>query len=377
MKIGFLISYFYPQSGGAENNCYYTAKELAKKHEVHVFCSGKENSDELIDGIHIHRSKEIFRIKYYLAFYPKIVKKLQEYNLDVLHVHGLGFVQHDIAINKLKKKNPKIKIVCTPHGPFMALRKYNLLASSLKNSYMPFLKKGIKRYDKIIEVNPYQEIWMNKEYGIPKKKIVLVPNGVSLDVFSKIDEKYKSSLKKIYGLNGKIVITYLGRIQEYKGIDQIIKALSYIEDKNFVFLAIGKDSGDKERLISLAKKRGVEKQIIFTGEVSEKEKLALLEISEIFVLPSEWEAFGIAMLEAMAKGNAIISSDTEGGKYLIGKNNGFIFEYGNEKELYDKLRILIKNPKLRNKIQKSNIKKSKEFLWKDISNKLEGIYKKL
>ena len=75
MKIGFLIEYFYPVSGGAENNCFYLAKELAKKHEVHVFTSDRKDEkmfkkEELIDGIKIHRYKNWFRYKYYLTFTP-------------------------------------------------------------------------------------------------------------------------------------------------------------------------------------------------------------------------------------------------------------------------------------------------------------------
>ena len=145
---------------------------------------------------------------------------------------------------------------------------------------------------------------------------------------------------------------------------------------NMLFLAIGKDAGDKERLDKLAKELNVYNNIIFTGEVSEDEKLALLELSDIFVFPSEWEAFGIAMLEAMARGNAVVSSKTEGGQYLIEEGkNGFLYNYQDLTELKEKLAVLIKSDALRKKMQKANIKKAKSFLWPNIAKKLEEVYK--
>ncbi len=378
MKIGFLITYFYPRSGGAESNCFYLAKELAKNHEVHVFTSGEADAEEVIGGIKVHRCREIFRIKYYLAYYPSLIKKLLAWNLDVLHIHGLGFWQHDSAIKKYKQKYPKTKIICTPHGPFMALKKYNLLGSMFKNIYTNFIIKNLASYNAVIQVNPYQRKWIEDEYKVSRDKIKFVPNGIPKEAFRKLNKVHLSSVNVKYNLSGKLIISYLGRIQKYKGLDQVIQVLPDLIKitPNMLFLAIGKDAGDKERLDKLAKELNVYNNIIFTGEVSEDEKLALLELSDIFVFPSEWEAFGIAMLEAMARGNAVVSSKTEGGQYLIEEGkNGFLYNYQDLTELKEKLAVLIKSDALRKKMQKANIKKAKSFLWPNIAKKLEEVYK--
>lgn len=376
MRVGFLITYFYPVSGGAENNCYYLAKELAKKNEVHVFCSGRTDSDEIIDGINVHRSKEWLRIKYYLAFYPGIVRNLLKYNLDILHVHGLGFIQHDWAIKKLKKAHPKLKVVCTPHGPFMALNKYGIISSALKSVYMPLLRASLNKYDRFIEVNPDQKSWMIGEYGISEDKIRFVPNGLDLMAIKKVPEGLKKKVSSKYGLSGKFVISYLGRIQKYKGLDQVINALPEIirVRKDAIFVAIGKDAGDKERLQSIAKALNVESRVIFTGEVSETEKFALLDISELFVFPSEWEAFGIAMLESMARGNAVISTKTEGGRYLIKKESGFLYEFGDIKGLLKSATKIITDYKKRKAMQSFNQSMAKKYLWGNIATQLREVY---
>ena len=370
MKIGFLTTYFYPVAGGAENNCFYIAKELAKRHEFHVFTSDrKENQlfkkEETLSNINIHRFKTWFRYKYYMALYPGIINAIRKADLDILHVHSLGFFQHDLAV-LIKKLNKKTKLVITPHGPFMALDNYGLHEKILKKTAIILEYPFNKLYDAVIQVNPFQKEWMT-ELGFKESKIHFIPNGIPKEAFKKVPaiKKYKN----------KIIITYLGRIQEYKGLDQLIQVLHNFPKA--LFIVMGEDAGDKNRLELLAKQLKVEQQIIFTGKVTEKEKLELLDASEIFILPSKWEAFGIGILEAMARGNAVISTETEGGKFLVQSKNGFTYEFGNVKQLKEKLSILISNKKLRNKMQLANRKKAKQFLWGSIAKQTEGLYKKL
>ncbi len=374
MKIGFLINYFYPYKGGAEDNCFYLARELAKNNEVHVFTSQINNTKdyEIIDKIKVHRYKNLFRYKYYLSLTPKLLRIILKENLDILHVHSFGFIYHDLIV-LLKKLTSKTKIVNTPHGPFMALKNYNLSAKIFKFFIEIFEKNFVnKNYDAVIQVNPYQYKWLKND-GIKKNRIYFIPNGISENAFKKID---KINFIKKYNLKNKFIISYLGRVQKYKGLEQVIKILP--ELNKTTFLIMGKDAGDLLRLKILAKELNVENKIIFTGEISEEEKITALNLSRIFIMPSEWEAFGITILEAMAQGNSIISTKTEGGKFLIKeKENGFLYNYDDLKDLENKIKILINNKKLLNKISKNNIKKAKQFLWKDIAKNLENLYKLL
>ena len=374
MKIGFLIEYFYPITGGAENNCFYLARELAKNHEVHIFTSDRSDNqiskkEEIVDNIKIHRYKNWFRYKYYLSFTPGLLDVLN-YDMDVLHVHSFGFLWHD-QIVFLKKLFSKTKIVNTPHGPFMALNKYGFFENVFRKIVI-FSELFYNRlYDIVIQVNPIQYKWM-KKYGISKNRIKYIPNGIPKEIFDKVDNK---SFVKKYNLENKFVISYLGRIQNYKGLDQIIKILPSLE-KKIVFLIMGKDAGDKKRLINLSKKLNVSNRVIFTGEISYSEKLMGLDTSEVFILSSEWEAFGIVILEAMARGNVIISTKTEGGKFLVKRENGFTYDFGDLKQLKEYINILFEDKKLRKKVEKSNIKKAKNFLWENIVNNLERVYLK-
>ena len=130
MKIGILTTYFYPFPGGVEVNILNLAKELSKNHEIHIFTSDRKNNkiiekkEEKLGNIFIHRSKTLFRFKYYIAFYPSLLKNLLKYDLDIIHVNSLGFLWHDFCILMKKLFSPKTKFVITPHGPFMTLKAY-------------------------------------------------------------------------------------------------------------------------------------------------------------------------------------------------------------------------------------------------------------
>ncbi|MBS3175074.1 glycosyltransferase family 4 protein [Candidatus Woesearchaeota archaeon] len=379
MKIAFISTYFYPFTGGAEANCFYLAKELAKKHEVHVFTSDRKDNniinkkEEIIDNIKIHRCKTLFRYKYYFAFYPLLLTKIFKENFDIIHTHSLGFIWHDIVLLLKKLKNPKTKFVITPHGPFMALKDYPLWQKILKFKVKLFEKLINNIYNLTIQVNPYQVEWLKKDYNL--KNIVYVPNGIDKSIFKNYN---KEEFIKKYNLKNKFIISYIGRFHKYKGIQDVIKVLPELIKKkpNLIFIAMGSDAGYLQELKDLTKKLKLENNILFIENISEKEKLQALESSEIFILPSEWEAFGITVLEAMAKENAIISTKTEGGKFLVSKENGLLYDFGNLKKLETSIEKLI-NEKLRENIQKDNLKKAKEFTWNKIAKNLYKEYNKL
>lgn len=378
MRIGYLLSSFYPATGGRESIAFHQARELARRgHEIHVFTSLQKGlkKEEIIEGIHIHRSRTWFRYKYYLEFNPGWVWNVMRHKLDILHVHSFGFMLADWIVI-LKKLFTKAKLVNTPHGPFMALEKYPLWQAILKKVYTALEYPVNRLYDAVVQVNPEQWKWMVKT-GVRKERIYLVPNSIPAEMFAKSDKK---PFVEKFNLEGKFVISYIGRIQKYKGLDQVISVLpSFLKKhKNVVFLAMGRDADDMERLKEMAKNLGVENNVVFTGPVSDAEKVQGLDVSHIFVFPSEWEAFGIGILEGFARGNAVISTKTEGGKYLVKDGvNGFLYDYKDIKALEKYLLKLIEDDKLRKTIISNNIKKAHGFSTEKVTDELEKLYKSL
>lgn len=375
MKIGYLLSSFYPFTGGREILTLNFAKELAKRgHEVHVFTSLAKGlkKEEVAYGIQIHRSRTWFKYKYYLEFNPGWVWNSLKYKLDIFQVQSFGFVFADIAA-VLKKVFSKAVVMNSPMGPFMALEKYNWWQTILKGIYSALEWPINRMYAKVIAINPEQWRWM-VNCGVKKEDVIFIPPSVESYIFAKYDKK--PFIEK-HNLKGKFVISYVGRIQKYKGLGQVISILPSIlkKHKNVVFLAMGKDADDMERLKALSKKLGVEKSVVFTGPVSDAEKVQGLDVSHIFVFPSEWEAFGIVLVEAFARGNAVISTRTEGGKYLVEEGvNGFLYDYKDTKALEKHILKLIEDDKLRKMIISNNIKKAHGFSTEKVTDELEKLY---
>lgn len=380
MKIGFMVSYFYPATGGEEELAFTIAKELAKKHEVHVFTSDRKDGkvfprEEVIANVHIHRSRLYFVYRAYVKFNPGIAFKHLKYDLDILHFQSIGFIFQDMAVI-LRRLFTRTKILNTPHGPFMALENYPEWQKVLRDLYRGIEYPINKLYHASCEDNPIQHRWMPR-FGFRKETIHYLPPPVPDNLTRKVSQ---SSIKKFH-LEKKFVISYLGRVQEYKGLEQVIRVLPHLKkvNKKLIFVMMGSiiDHEDK-RLMKIAKELGVDDAIVFTGKVTDDEKLAVLDRSEIFVFPSEWEAFGIVMVEAMARGCAIVSTKTEGGLFLVHDEvEGFLFNYQDLLQLRDVLTRLMKEKNLRERMKKHNRSRVKEFLASKVVENYEQLYIKL
>src|SRR4030067_3749683 len=185
MRIGFLITYFHPFKDGTENQCLNLATELIKKHEVHIFTSDRrdgvivDKKYEVYNGIHIHRYKTAFRYRYYLCWNKKLISDLLKADLDVLHVHSIGFPQQDLAVLLLKLLKPKLKIVNFPHGPFLANESYSFAVKLFRELYRVIEKNTVNRlYDAVIDCNGKQkETWMPK-YFTNLDRVRYMPDGI-------------------------------------------------------------------------------------------------------------------------------------------------------------------------------------------------------
>ena len=182
LKICYLIPNFYPFKGGAENNCLALAENMVKLgHDVTVLTSTKDIFDksfEIYNGIKIFRFPKKNN-QYYLGFYPGLFKKLMSLKVNVIHVHGLGFIWQDFClIFKKIFSSKKVVFINTPHGPFMANDTYSFGQKLLKGIFTGFMKLYLNKIYKIVlKVNPEQNKWIEK-LGISKNKIQLLENGI-------------------------------------------------------------------------------------------------------------------------------------------------------------------------------------------------------
>jgi glycosyltransferase involved in cell wall biosynthesis len=181
-----------------------------------------------------------------------------------------------------------------------------------------------------------------KKAHIPKEKIIVIPNGISNEKVQPTINKESFGLKKSDYLVGTVgnLKTAKGHIYLIKGAERVLK-----EFPNTFFLIAG-EGPLKNSLLQEIGKRGMIKNFIFTGFRSDVEEL--IQLFDIFVLPSLWEGFPVSLLEAMKYGKSTVAFGVADIPYIIENNiSGFVVEPKSYVQLADKIIMLIKDKKIR------------------------------
>jgi len=371
IKIFHVCPNFYPVRGGIESFVLESSRELVKKgYDITVVTSNsvpnteKElAANEKLDGITIRR----FPFKKFSRYNTSIeaLKFILTSDFDILHVHGIGFFSD--AMPLVKFKNNK-KVVLSTHGGIF----HTKTMMPLKNIYFNSMGKIAGKFsDKIIAVSDQDKKFMQKITD--KRKIVRIGNGIYWKKFSKI----KRHVNEV-GSGGNLI--FIGRIAKNKRIDRALNVIKKIKESfpSVRFFVVGDDWGEKSNLMHLAKKYGIKENVIFTGGVTEKKLTSYLSKSDIFLLPSEYEGFGISALVAMAAGLPVVANKIDTMKELINDGkNGFLVNYENREEVAKVLKKLLMGKKLRVKIGERARIDSKIYDWKNIVGMLEKTYKEV
>jgi glycosyltransferase involved in cell wall biosynthesis len=217
------------------------------------------------------------------------------------HVHLLSIAYF------IKRFRPNIKVYLIAHG-----------IEIWKKFPEPKLK-ALKRLDKIICVSQFTADKINKIHGIPKEKLEILNNCLDPFYYFPDDFSKPKALLKRYNLTeGHDILFSLSRLsssEKYKGYDSTIAILPEIVKKhpNVMYLLAGKyDEDEKIRIDNLIKKYKIENHIKLLGFVDEAEVSDHFLLSDIFVLPSKKEGFGIVFIEAMASGLYAVAGNKDG-----------------------------------------------------------------
>jgi glycosyltransferase involved in cell wall biosynthesis len=375
-KAVVLACYYWPFRGGMEQVAGDYAQFLSENgYEVHVITSDRKegniviNKEETYDGVHIHRLTRQGK-NYYFHRLRGLLKLLKEIKPSFIHQHGLGFFFYDLVVLRYKRwaagkltqvtslnsavesKQPLV-IVNTPHGPFMSKAETGLrsvfktIMTRVFAVYVPNL------YDGVFAVNHEQHRWMQKYYNIPLNKIFLHPPVCPPAPAAKqADQLIEQKAGKDH-----ILICCISRFADYKGFDDIVAAFEQINSATPTKLYLaGADSDYRKTLETIVASSPRKQDITIEVNISDEQRDLMLKAADIFVFASSWEAFGIVLAEAMAAGNAIISSNTEGGRFMVKPGeNGDLFSYKDLKALISLLDSLLQDKGKLKKYQKAGI----------------------
>ncbi|MGQ5708298.1 glycosyltransferase family 4 protein [Lactobacillus sp. PSON] len=203
------------------------------------------------------------------------------------------------------------------------------------------------------------------------KKVKVISNAIVLEQFRQLDIKKIESIRRKYGIEKKdTVYTFVGRICSDKGIDKLILAMqAFKHQKNIKCLIVGNNffgTSSEDRYMQHLQKigKGLENQLIFTGYVDNKKLYEIYGISNVVVIPSQWEeVFGVVALEAMAmklpviaaRSGALPSVLSNSCAFFVSRGNNFVFDLEKEIEKF------INNPELQYKMGMAGFKRVHKF----------------
>lgn len=313
----------YPTYGGSGVVATELGMSLAKQgHKVHfISYSQPVRLDVLEPNIYYHevnvQDYPLFEYQpYELALSSKMVNVALKYKLEVIHVHYAiphayaGFMAKQI----LRDKGVKLPIVTTLHGTDITLVGRN-------PSYKQAVTFSINHSDIVTSVSESLKQDTQAFFNI-KREIKVIPNFLDLELYKPDD-----SCKHNFAEEGEKIITHVSNFRKVKRIPDVVEVFHRLQQKIPAVLLMLGDGPEKERARKQAQDLGIAEKVKFLGKTSDVERI--LCISDLFILPSEKESFGLAALEAMGAGVPVISSNTGGlGEVNIHGETGFTADVG-------------------------------------------------
>lgn len=240
------------------------------------------------------------------------------------------------------------------------------------------LKSSVHRADIVITISENSKNEIIEYLGIDDKKIRIVPPGIHLDDYEKrLTSDIKTQVKVKYNLPDKFIL-YLGTLEPRKNIETILKAYNQFKKENTrVKLVMAGSKGWKyESIFQVAQELGLEKDVIFTGYVDEVDKWAIYKMAELFVFPSLYEGFGMPVLEAMASGIPVITSNSSSLPEVVGENGCMVDPY-DYLQISEYMNKIISDRAFKSELITEGLKRAKEFTWEKSAKKMLSIYKEL
>jgi glycosyltransferase involved in cell wall biosynthesis len=355
LKIAQVCPRYFPDIGGVETDVKEISERLVSKgHDVEVITTdpgGKLKKEDLVNGVKVTRFKSFAPgSAYYFA--PQIYSYLKKHNYDVIHAHSYHALPAFFAAISERKK----KFVFSPyyhrggHTPFRNL---------LHKPYKLFGKMIFSRADTVICISEYEKRLVESDFNVAEKTIK-IPNGLNLSEFK--------SLKRRKNENKEKVLLYVGRLEEYKGVQYIIQSLPDLQD--FKLRIVGKGPYENE-LHNITEKLGVGERIEWLKNLSREELLDCYADADIFLMLSSHESYGITAAEALASGTPCVVAKGSALDEFVDGIQCLGIDEPIKKEKVIKSVIKLKDMKQNNEFDMKNLT---IFDWDYVTEKIEKVY---
>ena len=296
-----------------------------------------------------------------------VEKYLMEFKPDLVHAHDwLTF-----EAGMLAKKNFGIPLVAHVHAT-----EYDRSGMNGGNPLVIEIEReGLMLADKIIAVSEATKHIIHEKYDIPDDKIDVIYNSLDEEFVNEVykydtdDYAYLEAMKAA----GYTIVSTVGRFTVQKGLANMMKAAAAAlsKEKKLIFVFAG-DGEQREELLELSAKYGISKNVVFTGFVRGKQLRDIYQVSDIFVMSSISEPFGLTALEAARHGDVLILTKQSGVAEVL--RSAMEYDFWDTNKLADEICAIAKSKGLRETLQSGLRAEYRQISWDDVAEKLISVY---
>jgi glycosyltransferase involved in cell wall biosynthesis len=374
MKILLLNYEFPPMGGGAGRATFNIARELVQRgHDVDVLTSGiiGLSSVEDLEGVTVYRVKSCRKnihdcgllgaFVYVFFAYFKLLKLVRKNDYDILHYF---FSMPTGLLTFFPGKHKKIPYIVSIRGSDVPHydrfnRRLELIHSLLK----PLTKRIWNKAKAVVALS--KSLRQTALETDPEQEIDIIRNGISTEIFKPLASDNTGKPLKLVAVC---------RLLERKGIQYVLAAMAELSDPNISLKVVGLGNYETE-LKRLCKHYSLESAVSFHGYCKNEELPLVFRDSDVFILTSLAESFGIVFLEAMSCALPIIGARTGGIPGIVSEENGILVEPTDVAKIKKAILKMMHQPELRKEMGQMNRKKMiEQYSWRHVANMYLNIY---
>ena len=371
MRIGMVC---YPTYGGSGVVATELGKALADRgHQVHfVSNSLPARLDVFRENLYFHEVSMVHyplfeHSPYVLALTGKLVEVVREQKLDLLHVHYA--IPHATAAHLAREilagQGIRVKVITTLHGTDITL-------VGKDPNYAPVVSFAIQQSDAVTAVSDFLRDETHRYFDC-RKKVITVPNFVDLHRFT---PSVRPGLRERFCPEGHRLLIHISNFRRVKRIDRVVEWFHRISEQVPSTLLMVGDGPELPRAEQSVREGGLSGKVHFIGRRDPVE--SLLGVSDLLLLPSETESFGLAALEAMACGVPVMSSDAGGLPELIEDGlGGILVPENGQAQGIERAVALLSDPSRLDQFRQASIRRASNYSLERILPLYEALYRQV
>jgi len=360
---GTSIDFVVPYSAPHEDIDFMTVHNATKLSPLHKFGMGAYDSKFLAETIKRPDVKGLVTIRDVQAQYKRFVEDFVTKNdFDAIHAHDWLTMEAGMRAKELTNKPLIVHVHAT---------EFDRAGGHMGNPIVHEIEyQGLIMADRIFAVSAITKQIIIDRYGIPASKIEVVHNAIDTLSFDDGYEYDGRTFRYLEGLKaeGYTIVSAITRLTVQKGLGNLVQALAKaVEKYDRLVLLLAGDGEQRDELIRLAADLGISDKVFFTGFIRGKQWRDAYSVSDVFVLSSVSEPFGLTALEAAHHDNALIVTNTSGVGEVL--HSIFRYDFWDVNRLADQLVGIATSPALKDSLRKNITHEYARLSWHDVADK--------